>query len=87
MFDYLGAARPIIAAAPEGELTRLVAAAECGVAVPPEDGAALAAAIREMAADRNAARRMGENGRRHALEHYDRAALAARFVAVVESLA
>jgi glycosyltransferase involved in cell wall biosynthesis len=87
VFDYLGAARPIIAAAPEGELTRLVAAAGCGVAVPPEDGAALAAAIREMATDRDAARRLGDNGRRHALEHYDRAALAARFVAVVESLA
>jgi glycosyltransferase involved in cell wall biosynthesis len=86
-FDYLGAARPIIAAAPEGELTRMVAAAECGVAVPPEDPEALAGAIRAMAADREGARRMGENGRRHALEHYDRAALAARFVAVVESLA
>ena len=86
-FDYLGAARPIIAAAPPGELTRMVAAAGCGVAVPPEDGAALAAAIRAMAADREGARAMGERGRRYAEEHYDRAALAARFVAVVESLA
>jgi glycosyltransferase involved in cell wall biosynthesis len=86
-FDYLGAARPIVAAAPEGELTRLVEGAGCGVAVPPEDPGALAAAIRRLAADREGARRMGEAGRRHALEHYDRAALAARFVATVESLA
>ena len=62
-FDYLGAARPIIAAAPTGELTRMVAAAGCGVAVPPEDGAALAGAIRGMAADREGARRMGASGR------------------------
>jgi glycosyltransferase involved in cell wall biosynthesis len=86
-FDYLGAARPIVAAAPEGELTRMVERASCGVAVPPEDGAALAGAIRALAADRAGARRMGESGRRYALEHYDRAALAARFVATVESIA
>jgi glycosyltransferase involved in cell wall biosynthesis len=86
-FDYLGAARPIVAAAPRGELTRMVELAACGVAVPPEDGAAMAGAIRALAADRPAARRMGERGRRYALEHYDRAALAARFVALVESIA
>ena len=86
-FDYLGAARPIVAAAPRGELTRMVERAACGVAVPPEDGAAMAGAIRSLAADRAGARRMGESGRRYALEHYDRAALAARFVATVESIA
>ncbi len=86
-FDYLGAARPIVAAAPRGELTRMVERAACGVAVPPEDGAAMAGAIRALAADRAGARRMGESGRRYALEHYDRAALAARFVATVESIA
>ena len=86
-FDYLGAARPIIASAPAGELTRMVEAAGCGVAVPPEDGAALAQAIRTLASDREGARRMGESGRAYALEHYDRAVLAARFVAVVESVA
>ena len=51
-FDYLGAARPIVAAAPRGELTRMVERAACGVAVPPEDGAAMAGAIRALAADR-----------------------------------
>jgi hypothetical protein len=86
-FDYLGAARPIIAAAPPGELTRMVERAGCGVAVPPEDGAALAQAIRLLAADREGARRMGASGREYALAHYDRAALAARFVGVVESVA
>lgn len=86
-FDYLGAARPIIAAAPAGELTAMVERAACGVAVPPEDGEALAGAIRRLAADREGARLMGARGRAYALEHYDRATLAARFVAVVESLA
>ena len=59
--------------APAGELTRMVERAGCGVAVPPEDGAALAGAIRALAADREGARRMGARGRAYALEHYDRA--------------
>lgn len=86
-FDYLGAARPIIASAPAGELTRMVERAGCGVAVPPEDGEAMAGAIRALAADPEGARAMGARGRAYALEHYDRARLAARFVAVVESVA
>jgi glycosyltransferase involved in cell wall biosynthesis len=65
----------------------MVERAGCGVAVPPEDGAALAQAIRLLAADREGARRMGASGREYALAHYDRAALAARFVGVVESVA
>jgi putative colanic acid biosynthesis glycosyltransferase WcaI len=86
-FDYLGAGRPIVASAPEGELTRLVREAACGLTAPPEDGAALADAVRRLAADRGAAERMGAAGAVHARERYDRRALAARFVAVVESLA
>lgn len=87
IFDYLGAARPIIASAPEGEVTAVVRAADCGLCTPPEDGAALAAAIRELAADPERRRQMGERGRAHALEHYDRRALARRFVDTVESVA
>jgi len=86
-FDYLGAGRPIVASAPEGELTRLVREAGCGVSAPPEDGAALAEAVRRLAADREGAARMGAAGAAYARERYDRRVLAARFVSVVESLA
>ena len=87
VFDYLAASRPILAAAPAGELTRLVDHAACGWNVPPEDPSAMADAIRRAAADPAAARARGEAGRAYALEHYDRAALAARFVALVDDLA
>lgn len=86
-FDYLGAARPIAAAAPRGELTRLVESARCGIAVPPEDGAALAEAFARLADDRDESRAMGERGADFARERYDRRMLAERFVATVESLA
>lgn len=87
IFDYLGAARPIIASAPRGEVTAVVEAAGCGLCTPPEDGAALADAIRSLAADRDERAAMGARGREYALSHYDRRALAERFVATVESVA
>jgi glycosyltransferase involved in cell wall biosynthesis len=87
VFDYLAAARPILAAAPEGELTRLVRAADCGRCVPPEDPAAMAAAVAAFADDPEGRRAMGARGREAALRDYDRRALAARFVGVVESVA
>ena len=85
-FDYMGAARPILAAVRPGEVSRLVETAACGVTVPPEDGAAMARAIEGMAADRDGARRMGESGATYVRAHYDRVALADRFVKVVESV-
>jgi glycosyltransferase involved in cell wall biosynthesis len=87
VFDYLGAAKPIIAAAPDGELTTLVRAADCGRCVAPENAVALAEAIAAMADDRDAGRAMGARGREVALDKYDRRALAAQFVGVVESVA
>jgi putative colanic acid biosynthesis glycosyltransferase WcaI len=85
-FDYLGAGKPILVAAPEGELSRLVREGGCGVWVPPEDGAAMAEAIRRLVHDREGAARMGAAGAALVRERYDRRALAARFVAAVESL-
>ena len=87
VFDYLAAARPVLASAPVGELTRLVDTAGCGWNVAPEDPAAMATAIREAAADPAGAHRRGEQGRDYALAHYDRRALAARFVSLVDDLA
>jgi glycosyltransferase involved in cell wall biosynthesis len=85
-FDYMGAGRPIVASVREGEVSRLLAAAGCGVTVPPEDGAAVAAALERLADDRAAAARMGAAGAAYVRAHYDRATLAQRFVEVVESV-
>ncbi len=86
-FDYMAAARPLLVAAPVGELTGLVDRADCGWNVPPEDPAAMAAAIRNVAAHRDEARRRGLAGREYALAEYDRRVLAARFVRLVDELA
>lgn len=86
-FDYLAAGRPIVAAAPRGELTRLVEAEGVGVAIAPEDPSAMADAIRSLAADRGRAEEMGRRGSELARGRFDRANLARRFVEVVESVA
>lgn len=87
VFDYLGAERPIVAAAPPGELTELVDRVRCGISIAPEDPNAMAQAVTRLADDPDEARNMGARGGAHAREHYDRAVLARRFVEVVESVA
>lgn len=87
LFDYLLAARPVIAAVPGGAPPVLDSGA--GLAVPPGDPASLAEAVRRLAglpaAER---RRMGELGRRLVLESYSAASVADRFEAALrEALA
>lgn len=83
-FDYMGAAKPIIASVPVGELSRLVERAGCGFAIRPEDPGAMATAIRRLAADRALAARLGAAGAGFVCTNYDRRVLAERFVNVVE---
>lgn len=84
VFDYMGAGKPIVAAVPRGELSRLVEQAGCGRAIPPEDPDAMAAAIAEFAADPALATRFGVAGAGFVCTHYDRRVLAGRFVRVIE---
>ena len=44
---------PILIVAPEGEATRIVEQAKAGLVVPAEDPAALAAAVRRLATDKD----------------------------------
>jgi glycosyltransferase involved in cell wall biosynthesis len=59
--------RPVIVSA-AGEAARILDEAGAGIAVPPEDPAALAAAIRELAADPVRAAEMGKRGRAYAAQ-------------------
>lgn len=77
VFDYMAAGRPVLLAI-DGVIRALVEQAGAGVAVPPGDPAALAAALRALARDRAAARAMGARGRRLVEQRFDRPAMAAR---------
>jgi glycosyltransferase involved in cell wall biosynthesis len=51
MFEALGMGVPILMSLPEGEATQLLRTTHAGVTVPPEDPAAMAAAIEALADD------------------------------------
>lgn len=79
LFDYMMAGKPVIHSVEAGN--DLVADAGCGLSVVAEDPAAIADAVRAMAALPAAERaRMGEAGRAHVLAHHDYAVLARRFL-------
>ncbi|MBB1600087.1 glycosyltransferase WbuB [Variovorax sp. UMC13] len=74
----LSSGRPVLAGArPETELGQVVA--QCGRIVPPEDAAAFAEALLQLAADPALRRELGLRARRYAEERLDRDAVLARF--------
>lgn len=77
LFEGMAAGRALVLSA-GGEAARLVARHGCGVVVPPEDPAALAAALRALAADRERVAALGERARR-AARAYGRDRLADRW--------
>jgi glycosyltransferase involved in cell wall biosynthesis len=65
MIDFMAIGRPVVLAA-AGEAARLLELARGGVAVPPEDPAALADAVRWLAEHPSEAEQMGRRGREFA---------------------
>ncbi len=76
LMDALAAGLPVVTNVP-GHAARVVAEGPCGIAVPPDDAAALARALAELAAQPT----------RRAVRRWDRRLLAARFCAVAEAAA
>jgi len=86
VFDYMACARPTLLAI-DGVARRLVCdEARAGVFAAPEDGQALAEAIRRLAADPAGCAEMGRRGRAWVEAHASRAALATRYLEVLEDV-
>lgn len=86
LFEAMGMARPIIIGV-AGQAQRIVEAAGAGIAIEPEDAAALVTAILHLADDPALRRRMGESGYRYVVEHYDRDRLARDYLQVLRRVA
>jgi colanic acid biosynthesis glycosyl transferase WcaI len=84
----LASGRPVLATAHEGtELERVVARdADCGLVVLPGDPAAMAQALRALAADPARRAQMGANGRRYAERELNRDVILRRFEAQLQAL-
>jgi glycosyltransferase involved in cell wall biosynthesis len=79
-------ARPIILGV-EGESREIVETGRCGLCIEPENADALVEAIGRLSGDEELAGRLGENGRKFVTCHYDREALAARYLSLLCSVA
>ena len=82
MFEAMGMERPIILGV-RGESRAVLERAGAGIAIPPGNAEALAAAVLQLAGDRELSRRLGESGRRFVVDNYDRDFMARRMLAVL----
>jgi glycosyltransferase involved in cell wall biosynthesis len=85
LFDYLACGRPVVASAIP-PLRDLLSRAEGIAPVPPEDPEALGKEIVRLLEDQEAARRLGEDGRRWVLEAHSWQAAAKRLLRVCEEV-
>jgi glycosyltransferase involved in cell wall biosynthesis len=83
IFEDAAMQKPILAGL-RGEGSAIIAAADCGIVFTPGDDAALAAAVERLADDPEEGRRLGRNGRRFVLEHYERRRLAQDYLEILE---
>jgi glycosyltransferase involved in cell wall biosynthesis len=68
----------------EGDARALLSEADCGIAFEPDNDAELATAVLTLADDRAECARLGANGRRFVLEHFDRRTLAYDYLGILE---
>lgn len=85
VFDYMSCRRPIIIAI-DGVARKLVEEAEAGLFAEPEDPDAFVQVLRKMVSDPAMCAQMGARGYRYAVEHYSRAAMAEKYLRVLEVL-
>jgi colanic acid biosynthesis glycosyl transferase WcaI len=85
LYEYMAASRPIVYAG-TGLAIEFLRDAECALTVPPGDGAAIAGAVAELAADPERRRRLGASGRAFVERSERREQSAERLVAAVDSL-
>lgn len=85
IFESMAMEKPVILGV-EGESAEIIRAAHAGYCIEPENAEELATRLLELHKDHAHCRELGQNGRKHVLEHYDRVTLAKRFEDLLSSL-
>jgi glycosyltransferase involved in cell wall biosynthesis len=85
MLEFISCARPVIVAV-EGQARQIVEEAGAGIAIEPENPAALATAINQLAANRELASELGQKGRRYIQRSLSRGQTAEKYVRVLRGL-
>lgn len=82
MFEILACERPIIGSV-RGEARAILEQSGAALLVEPEDADGIAAAIRTLRADPDRRKRLGQRGRNFVCANFDRAALAASYLSLL----
>lgn len=82
IFEIMAMKRPIILGV-EGESKEIIQKAACGICIEPENPNELAQAILSLKKDPSGCRKLGEKGRRFVTRHYNRDALADKYLQVI----
>jgi glycosyltransferase involved in cell wall biosynthesis len=71
LFDYMAAGRPIMAAVPEGEISRMLKKAKCGITVQPDEIKAMVDVICWFHDHPDQGLKMGVQGYNYVCRHFD----------------
>ena len=83
LYEAMGAGLPVVMVA-GGEAAKIVRETQAGIVVGPGDVESLAKALRDLSQDATKRARLGANGRRAAVSHFDRRAIADSFIDLLE---
>ena len=85
MLEYMSCARPVILGV-EGQARQILEDAGAGLAIEPENAAAIAAAIIQLDHNRELAKTLGEQGRSYILQNFSRASTAEKYITVMRDI-
>ena len=85
MLEFMSCARPVILGV-EGQAQIILEEARGGIVVEPENSAALANALRYLAANREIGQRLGKNGREYIVRNFSRRQTAEKYIRTLERL-
>ncbi|MDH7568056.1 MAG: glycosyltransferase family 4 protein [Armatimonadota bacterium] len=88
LIGYMLSGRPVLAAVdPASDSAQTIRKAACGVCIPPDSPAAMAAAIEALMQQPERLEEMGENARRYAVQHFSRRVGVERLIGILEGAA
>jgi glycosyltransferase involved in cell wall biosynthesis len=85
MLEFMSCSRPVILGV-DGQARRILEEAACGLAIEPENPAALINAISHLAANRDQAGELGRNGREYVVRNLSRRRTAENYIRMLEEL-
>ena len=85
MLEFMSCGRPVILGV-DGQARQIIEEAGAGIAIEPENAAALASAVTRLHSDGKLATAMGQKGREHIVEHFSRAQTAKKYIDVLQRL-